>query len=220
MEQGILSAGPPVLERCRQGLAQPRIFVEIGLAEASCPPAKLATSSLAREDHRNAGTVRIPCSPAPRRTHGLDGWKFRCAQARQSVFQAHRTTPPRDTMATQITPRLPSPDAMMIAPAKWPVCSRCQLPVAQFSLSDRLRCDLLKLLEKGQVNDAVRLLRSVAGCTPACARSWVAHHGLACFRNPLCPLCQRPLRTPSARQCRYCGSDWHRSVTAAGSIPA
>lgn len=123
-------------------------------------------------------------------------------------------------MASQTIPHLPSPDAMLIAPEKWPVCSRCQLPVAQFSLSDRLHCDLMKLLEKGQSNDAVRLLRSVAGCNPSYARSWVAHHGLTCFCNPLCPHCHRPLRTPNAQQCRYCHADWHSAVSGTHSIPA
>jgi hypothetical protein len=112
-------------------------------------------------------------------------------------------------MATHTSPPLPSPDAMLIRPEKWPMCSRCLRPVAQFSLSDRLRCDLMSLLVKGQKNDAMRLLRGVANCSAENARSWVDHHGLTCFCNPSCPNCNRPLRTPSAKQCRYCHADWH-----------
>lgn len=103
----------------------------------------------------------------------------------------------------------PSPDAMLNRPELWPVCSRCKQPVAQFSLSDRLRCDLMSLVEKRQTNDAVRLLQAVSGCRRAHALSWVSHHGLTCFCNPDCPRCHRPLRTPKSRQCRFCGGDWH-----------
>src|SRR6516165_887226 len=163
--------------------------------------------------HRGAG-----CLTRMSHYHRVTGITARREENNDLVTQwwshSASTTSTRNTMATHVSPRLPSPDAMLIEPAKWPVCSRCQLPVAQFSLSDRLRCDLLKLLEKGQTNDAVRLLRSVAGCSSAFARSWVAHHGLTCFRNPLCPRCRRPLRTPSARQCRHCGTDWHPTVSA------
>lgn len=27
--------------------------------------------------------------------------------------------------------------------------------------------------------------------------------------GPPCPYCGEPLRTPTARQCRFCGTDWH-----------
>ena len=103
----------------------------------------------------------------------------------------------------------PSPDAMLNRPELWPVCSRCHMPVAQFSLSDRLLCDLMSLLEKGQTGDAVRLLQAVSGCGRRFASSWVAHHGLTCFCNPACPRCGRPLRTSKAKQCRFCHGDWH-----------
>lgn len=121
------------------------------------------------------------------------------------------STQPSGVMPLQMRP---SPDAMVNRPELWPVCSRCKLPVTQFSLSDRLRCDLMSLLAKKQTNDAVRLLQLVAACPRTYAVSWVTHHGLNCFCNPACPQCRRPLRTPKAQQCRFCGSNWHAQSSA------
>ena len=72
------------------------------------------------------------------------------------------------TMATQPTTHvLIEADALLIRRDNWPICSRCQLPVPQFSLSDCLHCELMSLVSRHQHNDAARLLSGVAGCSPS-----------------------------------------------------
>jgi len=61
--------------------------------------------------------------------------------------------------------------------------------------------DVLRLVKDGyeqfQLTTAARILKDSADKT---------------FLN-CCPLCGELARTPSAKQCRYCGYDWHPSVS-------
>jgi hypothetical protein len=44
------------------------------------------------------------------------------------------------------------------------------------------------------------------------ARQNLAERGVLRYtaaRHPPCPHCGKPLRTPTAKQCRFCGRDWH-----------
>ena len=57
--------------------------------------------------------------------------------------------------------------------------------------------EVLKLLNDGpdqfMINCAIRILRDSPGKV---------------FLN-LCPVCKKLARTPNAKQCRFCGNDWH-----------
>jgi len=56
-------------------------------------------------------------------------------------------------------------------------------------------------------------LRLASGCDLETAKAWVAHKTYPSpDSNPeqyACPHCGKRLRTPQAKQCRFCGRDWH-----------
>lgn len=57
--------------------------------------------------------------------------------------------------------------------------------------------DVLGLLDEGYVNFILN-----------CAQQILKDHPEQVHIN-LCPQCKKLARTPDAKQCRWCGSDWH-----------
>jgi hypothetical protein len=99
--------------------------------------------------------------------------------------------------------------ASILPEVEWPTCSRCQSKIPQFQFSPALNERLLDLLARGRKTECVMAIRDESGCDMPTAKTWVAHHGLDCFQNPSCPRCGKPVRTRRAKQCRFCGHDWH-----------
>lgn len=57
--------------------------------------------------------------------------------------------------------------------------------------------EVLKLLDQGYINFII-----------ACANQILKEHSNEVYIN-YCPKCSKLARTPYAKQCRYCGHDWH-----------
>ncbi len=62
--------------------------------------------------------------------------------------------------------------------------------------------EVLSRLTAWEVVSEVRQVRSL------CEKKKVCVHELL-IQEATCPFCDKPLSTPSARQCRFCGADWH-----------
>src|SRR5215469_2215041 len=107
------------------------------------------------------------------------------------------------TMTEQQTSLLPE--------GEWSTCSRCHAKIPKFQMSAELRNRLFNLMAQGRRTNAAASLQIESGCDVQTAKAWVAHEGLECFsaKTPLCPYCGKALRTPRAKQCRFCGRDWH-----------
>ena len=58
---------------------------------------------------------------------------------------------------------------------------------------------------------AMEELRDATGCSLEWAKLWAHHGGKPTPPKDVkpCPYCDQPLRTPLAKQCRFCGRDWH-----------
>lgn len=101
-------------------------------------------------------------------------------------------------------------EASLLPETDWRTCPNCQAKVPQFRLSSALEDRLLKLLSQDRRSGSVWVIRNASGCDIRTAKTWVAHQGLRCFvTEPPCPYCGKALRTPHAKQCRFCGRDWH-----------
>ena len=102
-------------------------------------------------------------------------------------------------------------EASLLPESEWPTCSRCHMKIPQFQMSSELRDRLFNLLAQGHRAESVAVIRNKSGCNTPTAKAWVVHEGLECFsgETPLCPYCGKTLRTPRAKQCRFCGRDWH-----------
>ena len=74
---------------------------------------------------------------------------------------------------------------------------------------ERMRAILLRV---GWLSDSQEVLTLLERGIPAfrqliAAGLYAGHGGESLFNR--CPHCQRLGRTPLAKQCRYCGHDWH-----------
>lgn len=58
---------------------------------------------------------------------------------------------------------------------------------------------------------AIKALRDATGCSLGWAKLWAHHGGKPTPPKEVkpCPYCGQPLRTPLAKQCRFCQRDWH-----------
>jgi hypothetical protein len=96
---------------------------------------------------------------------------------------------------------------------QWLKCKKCTGPVPEFAgMPDDLRRELEALLKTSAMGTISRLLQ--LGCTFATAQAWTVHYYAKHHQEQepcitMCPHCGKPLRTPSAKQCRFCGADWH-----------
>lgn len=57
---------------------------------------------------------------------------------------------------------------------------------------------------------AIQELRNLTGCSIAEGKMWVNEKREQIWKENLpCPYCGEKLRTPVAKQCRFCKRDWH-----------
>jgi hypothetical protein len=100
-----------------------------------------------------------------------------------------------------------------VPPDRGPLCTTCGSRIPQFDeLVGEPELRVLRLIKAGRNIEALKELQRITGCSLAWAKLWVAHRGEPeGERSPTapCPHCGRPLRTPRARQCRFCRRDWH-----------
>lgn len=97
-------------------------------------------------------------------------------------------------------------------PERGPFCDQCGARIPVFEdLSDADEQRVRQLISEQQHLKAMVELRAATGSSLLWAKLWVSHNGKP---NPLkeptpCPYCGMPLRTSLAKQCRFCGRDWH-----------
>lgn len=92
-------------------------------------------------------------------------------------------------------------------------CERCRTRVPGFAdLDDTDEAELRGSLETKGMVSVVLELRARTGCSLAWATIWATHlnEHAAIVVTP-CPHCGKPLRTPRARQCRFCRRRWFDS---------
>ena len=110
------------------------------------------------------------------------------------------------------------------SPERGLLCPKCGTRIPQFlDLPDADRLRVLHLIGNGQRMLAMAELRFATGCSPFWAKIWVTHSGRPEWdweATAPCPYCGRPLRTPVAKQCRYCLMDWHDPKNPAKIGPA
>ena len=78
---------------------------------------------------------------------------------------------------------------------------------------ERMRTMLLRCGWLSEDKEVLALLQDgVAAFRQRLAHTIFAENGGEGLLNN-CPACSRLARTPTAKQCRHCGADWHRSET-------
>src|SRR5947209_6282855 len=101
-------------------------------------------------------------------------------------------------------------DLKLLPEDQWTVCEKCHGPVPEFAnMPDSLRSELEMLLQKSPSQAMLTLKQS--GCSYEEAKTWIVHNKKFCRPECTvpCPSCGKTLRTPQAKQCRFCGADWH-----------
>jgi hypothetical protein len=94
-------------------------------------------------------------------------------------------------------------------------CPCCQCVIPQ--LAELTPAELAEIRASGPGNRFFdqRRLRLMTGCSDAWAKIWALHPdgqpkpAKPTQPKPPCPHCGRPLPTPRAKQCLFCGADWH-----------
>ncbi|CAN5841243.1 hypothetical protein BH20ACI4_BH20ACI4_26540 [soil metagenome] len=81
-------------------------------------------------------------------------------------------------------------------------------------ISEKLSPENQKKIEKMVLEkpiQAIQELRNLTGCTITDGKTWVNEKREKIWEEnlPLCPYCGEKLRTPVAKQCRFCKRDWH-----------
>jgi hypothetical protein len=98
-------------------------------------------------------------------------------------------------------------------PERGLLCHRCKTVIPQFKdLSEHAESRIRQMIRENRHMMAIAELRDATGCPLRWAKIWVYHEGRPKpFENETapCPYCGKPLRTSLAKQCRYCGRDWH-----------
>lgn len=94
------------------------------------------------------------------------------------------------------------------SPERGLLCSKCGARIPQFrDLSDSDHIRIRQLISNNKKILAMLELRAATGCSLGWAKLWVIHEDQKA--TVPCPYCGEPLRTPVAKQCRFCGRDWH-----------
>ncbi len=95
-------------------------------------------------------------------------------------------------------------------PDKGLFCEKCKTFIPQFaelSEQDEYR---VKRISHSHPSLAIQELKYFTGCSESFAKIWVSHKGKPeVIYNYPCPYCGQQLRTSEAKQCRFCGRDWH-----------
>ena len=87
-------------------------------------------------------------------------------------------------------------------------CRKCKTFVPKFEqLSENEENKLRKMSVEYPVQTMLEL-KEITGCSLGSAKTWVHHKREAEIAEP-CPFCGKTLRTPAAKQCRFCKRDWH-----------
>ncbi|MBI4748800.1 MAG: hypothetical protein HY774_09945 [Acidobacteria bacterium] len=95
----------------------------------------------------------------------------------------------------------------------WTTCFDCGQQIPHFaSLTETELQQLIELIDAKKGVLAMQGLMQITGCSINLAKLWVNHRGglFNPANHPPCPLCGKPLRTSTARQCRHCHHDWHQ----------
>jgi hypothetical protein len=100
-------------------------------------------------------------------------------------------------------------NANLLPEAHWKECPRCKIAVPDFEFSAVFEAELQGLLKNSPAQAMARIMEE-AQCNPSLAKAWTIHHVPSSWNeHPPCPNCGMPLRTNKAKQCRFCGKDWH-----------
>ena len=102
--------------------------------------------------------------------------------------------------------------AGMEPPARGLRCHECGAMIPVFEdLSEADEQRIRYCIEQLGVMMGIAELQHATGCSLAWAKVWVYHRGKpsAAKETRPCPYCGEPLRTSRAKQCRFCGRDWH-----------
>ena len=103
--------------------------------------------------------------------------------------------------------------ARLLPKERWSKCIRCGTEIPEFEFSPEFQLRLSSLIEKHKVIQTMGELRAASGCEVKIAKAWAFHQMYpSADSDPeqyACPHCGKRLRTPRAKQCRFCGRDWH-----------
>jgi ribosomal protein S27AE len=106
--------------------------------------------------------------------------------------------------------------ARLLPKEKWSTCPRCGEEVPEFEFSPQFQLKILDLVTKGLRVETTMELRRVSGCGLKTAKAWVIHktYKVPFTEQSVCPHCGKPLRTPKAKQCRFCMREFDRPALA------
>ena len=98
-----------------------------------------------------------------------------------------------------------------VRPLRGLLCQKCHSRIPQFAdLKDSDLARIRQLIADQKPIMAIAELRDATGCSLTWGKLWVTHNGQPTLESPApCPYCGKPLRTPTAKQCRHCLMDWH-----------
>jgi hypothetical protein len=103
-----------------------------------------------------------------------------------------------------------SKDAILLPEAQWKDCGRHKAAVPEFEFSESFEKEISGLLRTTHPNPVPVMHRlHQEGYEFGIGKAWALHHGPYKQEQTLCPWCGKPLRTNEAKQCRFCGKDWH-----------
>ena len=108
-----------------------------------------------------------------------------------------------------------SREEVIAAGSNWPtrglLCHECGRYIPVFEdLSEEDEQRVRQRLQQNRFT-AMKELRDATGCSLEWAKLWAHHEGKPTPPKEikLCPYCGQPLRTPLAKDCRFCLRDWH-----------
>jgi hypothetical protein len=96
----------------------------------------------------------------------------------------------------------------------WTECPKCKCKVPSFTYLDPELQKQVDNARDGSSKARLVITFDTAGIPLRVSKPFALHlHGIPepCYGNESveCPHCGKPLRTARAKQCRWCGKDWH-----------